>query len=146
MEDFMEDILYHLKTEIYLEIANLLPIETQSLIESKLAYEIMMAFILHHHKEQITIPIMKNKQGTILYQDVRAIEEAVGLLSSVHHSISVRVREYKNQLDHEPWKHNCLIDNNENRKFLIFGVEDEVSECEYLDNFHQSISTSLSDH
>ncbi|KAA1087080.1 hypothetical protein PGT21_021384 [Puccinia graminis f. sp. tritici] len=91
VEDFMEDILYYLKTAINTEIAKLLPIETQSLIETKLARE-MIAFIIHHHKDQIANSIMKNKQGTRLYQDMRAIEEAVGLLSSVYHSIYVRVR------------------------------------------------------
>ncbi|KAA1070517.1 hypothetical protein PGT21_014604 [Puccinia graminis f. sp. tritici] len=140
VRDLINDSMNYLKKEINVDDAYRFPIESKSLIETKLIYD-MISFILRYH-QGISDEIEKHNQGTRFYIDICAIEASVGLLSSVYHSIYVRAKEYQNRLDPIPWKADFLVDKNENRNISLFSVKkNEVSEISYL--FDQDLKPRL---
>ncbi|KAA1070707.1 hypothetical protein PGT21_021695 [Puccinia graminis f. sp. tritici] len=120
VQEFIQEAMTQLKVVINEDEAARFAIETKSLIETKLIYD-MISFIMRYHQDILTT-IKDNNQGKRFYIDLCAIERSVGFLSDVYHSIYVRAREYQSSLDHVPWKPDFLVDNNENRQIPLFPV------------------------
>ncbi|WAR62498.1 hypothetical protein PtB15_15B83 [Puccinia triticina] len=129
MQDFINHSMKHLGDEFKTEVAERDEIEANSLIKTKLVYD-MISYLLRHHKD-ISIP---ENQESLSYDKMWAIEAGVMWLSSLYHRLYIRARYYEDELDPTPWKPDFLVDENENRWISLFSVSGKQVE-EIVDLF-----------
>jgi hypothetical protein len=144
IESFFRNLLHYIASQFKSEEA----LEDERLVEFKILYD-MLCFMLSYHYKCFSAEFVEDIRNLIIFHEVQLFMEAVGLFSSIMHSIHIRFQEFFNgtkefgvlkeeliQLKRKYKFSNLLTDLNEYRRIPSLDFEgDEKKDSSDESNF-----------